>query len=37
MMVLGMLNIAPDGPLGAETWADLPMPVKVWDDEKMVA
>jgi hypothetical protein len=33
MMVLGMLGIPPDGPLGAETFAGLPMPDKVWDDE----
>lgn len=37
MMVLGMLSITPDGPLGAETWKDLPMPEKVWDDEKIAA
>jgi hypothetical protein len=37
MMVLGMLGITPDGPLGAETWQGLPMPEKVWDDEKAAA
>ncbi len=37
MMVLGMLGISPDDPLGAETFAGLPMPGKVWDDEKAVA
>ena len=37
MMVLGMLGIEPNQPLGPETWTDLPMPTKVWDDEKMVA
>jgi hypothetical protein len=34
MMVLGMLGIAPDRPVGQETFAGLPMPDKVWDDEK---
>jgi hypothetical protein len=34
MMVLGMLDIAPDGPIGHETFAGLPMPDKVWDDER---
>jgi glutaredoxin len=34
MMVLGMLGIAPDGPIGQEAFAGLPMPDKVWDDEQ---
>jgi glutaredoxin len=34
MMVLEMLGVAPDRPLGNETFAGLPMPDKVWDDEK---
>jgi glutaredoxin len=33
-MVLGMLGIAPDRPPTAETFAGLPMPDKVWDDER---
>lgn len=33
-MVLDMLGIAPDGPPGAEVFAGLPMPDKVWDDEQ---
>ena len=37
MMVLGMLGIAPDGPIGHETFAGLPMPDKVWDDEQPAA
>lgn len=37
MMVLGMLGIEPDQPVGPETWKDLPMPEKVWDDEKFAA
>ncbi len=37
MMVLDMLGIEPDGPLGRETFAGLPMPDKVWDDERPVA
>jgi len=35
MMVLEMLGIAPDRPVGRETFAGLPMPDKVWDDEPM--
>src|SRR5581483_3437222 len=35
MMVLGFLGIAPDRPLGQDAFAGLPMPDKVWDDEKM--
>ena len=34
MMVLDMLGIAPDRPIGQETFAGLPMPDKVWDDER---
>jgi glutaredoxin len=34
MMVLDMLGIAPDEPIGQETFAGLPMPDKVWDDER---
>lgn len=37
MMVLGMLGIAPDRPLGPETFDGLPMPDKVWDDEQAMA
>jgi glutaredoxin len=37
IMVLGMLGIAPDAPPGAEVFAGLPMPDKVWDDERPVA
>jgi glutaredoxin len=33
VMVLGLLNIAPDRPPTAATFAGLPMPEKVWDDE----
>jgi glutaredoxin len=35
VMVLGMLGIDPDGPPTKETFADLPMPDKVWDDERV--
>ena len=34
MMVLDMLGIAPHGPIGRETFSGLPMPDKVWDDER---
>jgi hypothetical protein len=37
MMVLGFLGLAPDRPLGQETFVGLPMPDKVWDDEKMAS
>ena len=37
MMVLGMLGIEPDRPVGKETFDGLPMPDKVWDDEKGAA
>jgi hypothetical protein len=33
-MVLNMLGIAPDRPPAAEIFAGLPMPEKVWDDER---
>jgi hypothetical protein len=33
VMVLGMLGIEPDRPPTKETFAGLPMPDKVWDDE----
>ncbi len=33
MMVLGSLGIEPDGPLGEDDLAGLPLPEKVWDDE----
>jgi hypothetical protein len=34
-MVLGLLGIAPDRPPTEKTFAGLPMPDKVWDDERM--
>ena len=37
MMVLGLLGISPDKPVGKETFDGLPMPDKVWDDEKPVS
>jgi glutaredoxin len=37
VMVLGMLAIQPANPPGAETFAGLPMPEKVWDDENAIA
>jgi glutaredoxin len=37
VMVLGMLGITPADPPGPETFAGLPMPEKVWDDEKAIA
>ncbi|HXW23794.1 MAG TPA: hypothetical protein VEK73_03530, partial [Xanthobacteraceae bacterium] len=36
VMVLGMLGIAPDRPPTAATFAGLPMPEKVWDDERVI-
>jgi glutaredoxin len=36
VMVLGMLGIAPNGPPSRETFAGLPMPDKVWDDERPI-
>lgn len=37
MWVLEGLGIAPDRPLGAETFGGLPMPEKVWDGEAMAS
>jgi glutaredoxin len=37
VMVLDMLGIEPDRPPTEETFAGLPMPVKVWDDERLIA
>jgi hypothetical protein len=37
VMVLDMLGIAPDRPPGTEVFAGLPMPDKVWDDERPLA
>jgi hypothetical protein len=37
VMVLNMLGIAPDRPPGKELFGGLPMPDKVWDDERPVA
>jgi len=37
VMVLGMLGIEPDRPPGNETFAGLPMPDKVWDDEPVTS
>jgi glutaredoxin len=34
VMVLGMLGIEPDQPPAKETFAGLPLPDKVWDDER---
>jgi len=34
MMVLGKLGITPNEPVGQDTFAGLPMPDKVWDDER---
>jgi glutaredoxin len=36
VMVLDMLGIEPDRPPSRETFAGLPMPDKVWDDERVV-
>jgi hypothetical protein len=36
LMVLGIIGIEPDGPPKKETFADLPMPDKVWDDERPI-
>jgi hypothetical protein len=37
MMILeDFIGVKPDRPLGPETWAGLPMPEKVWDDEKPI-
>jgi len=37
MWVLEGLGIAPDRPLGPETFAGLPMPEKVWDGEALAS
>ena len=37
LMVLDMLGIEPDAPPGKEVFAGLPMPDKVWDDERPIA
>ncbi len=37
VMVLGLLGIEPDRPPAKETFAGLPMPDKVWDDERVMA
>jgi len=37
VMVLDMLGIEPDRPPTKETFAGLPMPDKVWDDERLIA
>jgi glutaredoxin len=37
VMVLDLLGIAPDRPPTRETFAGLPMPDKVWDDERLMA
>ncbi|MFV0294921.1 MAG: DinB family protein, partial [Hyphomicrobiaceae bacterium] len=34
MILETFIGIAPDDPLPASTWVGLPMPEKVWDDEK---
>jgi len=37
MMILeDFIGVKPKEPLGPETWAGLPMPEKVWDDEKPI-
>jgi len=37
VMVLEMLGIEPDRPPTKENFAGLPMPDKVWDDERVIA
>jgi glutaredoxin len=37
VMVLGMVGVTPDRPPTAELFAGLPMPDKVWDDERAIA
>ena len=37
LMVLDMLGIEPDAPPAKEVFAGLPMPDKVWDDERPIA
>jgi hypothetical protein len=36
-MVLDMLDIKPNSPPTTETFAGLPMPDKVWDEERLIA
>jgi hypothetical protein len=36
VMVLDMLGIEPDRPPSKETFVGLPMPDKVWDDERRI-
>ncbi len=36
MILETFIGIAPKDPLGPEVWAGLPMPEKVWDDEKPI-
>jgi len=36
VMVLDMISIEPDGAPRPETYAGLPMPEKVWDDERLI-
>jgi len=36
MILETFMGIAPKDPLGPEVWAGLPMPEKVWDDEKPI-
>jgi hypothetical protein len=36
-LVLQTLGVTPDRPLPDTIWEGLPMPVKVWDDEKPFA
>lgn len=38
MMILEtFIGVAPEDPLGSDMWKGLPMPEKVWDDEKPIA
>jgi len=37
MMVLGMLGLEPDQPLDSKAFEGLPMPDKVWDNEKPIS
>jgi hypothetical protein len=37
MILTTFIGIAPDRPLPDSTWVGLPMPEKVWDDEKPIA
>jgi DinB superfamily len=36
MILTDFIGVTPDRPLGPETWVGLPMPEKVWDDEKPI-